>query len=50
METLFSDILRYLETKQLDGRTVQERRLVAKKKISDGLEPGGGGPWGPEPR
>jgi hypothetical protein len=48
METLFSDILRYLETKQVDGRTVQEPRLVAKKKISAGLEPGG--PSGPEPR
>jgi hypothetical protein len=39
-ETLFSEILRFLWTNQVDGRTAQKQRLVAKKKISAGLEMG----------
>jgi hypothetical protein len=40
-EPLFSEILRFLWTKQVDGHTKQKRRLVAKQKISAGLEMGG---------
>ncbi len=40
-EPLFSEILRFLWTKQVDGHTKQKRRLVAKKRISAGLEMGG---------
>ncbi len=40
-EPLFSEILRFLGTKQVDGRTTQKRRLVAKKWIAAGLEMGG---------
>jgi hypothetical protein len=40
-ENLFSKILRFLWTKQVDGRTAQKRSLVAKKRISTGLEMGG---------
>jgi hypothetical protein len=40
-ESLFSEILRFLWTKQVDGRTMQKRRLVAKKRIAAGLEMGG---------
>jgi hypothetical protein len=38
MEQLFSEILRFLWTKQMDGRTIQKRRLVAKKRISAWLK------------
>jgi hypothetical protein len=37
-ENLFSEILRFLWTKQVDGRTAQKRRLVAKQRISAGLD------------
>jgi hypothetical protein len=40
-ENLFSKILRFLWTKQVDGRIAQKRRLVAKKRISAGLDMGG---------
>jgi hypothetical protein len=40
-EPLFSEILRFLWTKQVDGPTKQKRSLVAKKRISAGLEMGG---------
>jgi hypothetical protein len=40
-ENLFSEILHFLWTKQVDGRTAQKSRLVAKKRISAGLEMGG---------
>jgi hypothetical protein len=40
-ESLFSEILCCLWTKQVDGRTTQKRRLVAKKRIAAGLEMGG---------
>jgi hypothetical protein len=40
-ESLFSEILRFLWTKQVDGRTTQKRRLVARKRIAAGLEMGG---------
>jgi hypothetical protein len=40
-EPLFSEILRFLWTKQVDGNTKQKRRLVAKRRISAGLEMGG---------
>jgi hypothetical protein len=40
-ENLFSEILRFLWTKQEDGRTAQKRRPVAKKRISAGLDMGG---------
>jgi hypothetical protein len=40
-EPLFSEILRFLWTKQVDGHPKQKRRLVAKKRISAGLEMGG---------
>ncbi len=40
-ENLFSKILRFLWTKQVNGRTPQKRRLVSKKRISAGLEMGG---------
>ncbi len=40
-EPLFSEILRFLWTRQVDGHTKQKRRLVAKKRISAGLEMGG---------
>jgi hypothetical protein len=39
-EPLFSEILRFLWTKQVDGHTKQKRRQVAKKRISAGLEMG----------
>jgi hypothetical protein len=35
------EILRFLWTKQVDGRTALKRRLVAKKHISAGMEMGG---------
>jgi hypothetical protein len=35
-ESLFSEILRFLWTKQVDGHTKQKRRLVVKKRISAG--------------
>jgi hypothetical protein len=40
-ESLFSEILRFLWTKQVDGNTKQKRRLVAKRRISAGIEMGG---------
>jgi hypothetical protein len=40
-ESLFSEILRFLWTKQVDGQTTQKRRLVAKNRIAAGLEMGG---------
>jgi hypothetical protein len=40
-EPLFSQILCFLWTKQVDGHTKQKRRLVAKKRISAGIEMGG---------
>ncbi len=40
-EPLFSEILRFLLTKQVDGQMTQKRRLVAKKRIAAGLEMGG---------
>jgi hypothetical protein len=40
-EPLFSEISRFFWTKQVDGHTKQKRRLVAKKRISAGLEMGG---------
>ncbi len=40
-EALFSEILRFLWTKQVDGQTTQKRRLVARKCITAGLEMGG---------
>jgi hypothetical protein len=39
-ENLFSKILRFLWTKQVDGWIAQKRRLVAKKRISAGLDMG----------
>jgi hypothetical protein len=36
-ELLFSEILRFLWTKQVDGNTKQKRRLVAKRRISAGI-------------
>jgi hypothetical protein len=40
-ESLFSEILRFLWTKQVDGHIKQKRHLVAKKRISARLEMGG---------
>ncbi len=40
-ENLFSEILHFLWTKQVDSQTAQKRRLVAKKRISAGLDMGG---------
>ncbi len=40
-EPLFSEILRFLWTRQVDGHTKQKRHLLAKKRISAGLEMGG---------
>jgi hypothetical protein len=40
-ESPFSEILRFLWTKQVDGQTKQKRRLVAKTRIAAGLEMGG---------
>ncbi len=40
-EPLFSEILRFLWTKQVDGHIKQKRRLVARRRISAGLEMGG---------
>jgi hypothetical protein len=40
-ENLFFEILCFLLTKQVDGRTTQKRRLVAKKRNSAVLEMGG---------
>jgi hypothetical protein len=40
-EPLFSEILRFLWTKQVDGRIKQKRRLVAKNRLAAGLEMGG---------
>jgi hypothetical protein len=47
-EPLFSEILRFLWTRQVDGHTKQKRRLVAKKRISAGLEMGGLGIQNPD--
>jgi hypothetical protein len=39
---LYKEVLRVLRTKHVDGQTKQKRRLVVKKRLSAGLEMGGG--------